>query len=341
VKKLVENILTFFLPSRGTEKSILNISDLSSCQLLQYSDAELHGIGSGQLALGNYTEAVRCLGLLHKRNPRDGVYRAKYCRALMLINNIQEAQVVAQGGDLPLADPGRPTPFHDLDILERQIIWELRLDACQTVEALAQLSRATRYVIESDVLGDFVECGVFRGASIICIIRTLQALGVSDRDIWLFDTFEGMPRPENVDQYYLRTEDFDGGIRTWNSLRRTDGSGGSNWAYCPIEEVRAFVLATGYPKNRIHFVKGMVEDTIPSACPDNIGLLRLDTDFFASTRHELTHLYPRLSRRGVLLIDDYGAYQGARKATDEYFNAHPPKPLLARIDENVRLAIKP
>jgi hypothetical protein len=85
----------------------------------------------------------------------------------------------------------------------------------------------------------------------------------------------------------------------------------------------------------------MVENTIPSTMPERIALLRLDTDFYRSTKHELNHLYPRLSRGGVLIIDDYRAYQGSRLATDEYFRENNMKILLSRVDENVRLYVKP
>ena len=91
----------------------------------------------------------------------------------------------------------------------------------------------------------------------------------------------------------------------------------------------------GSGPERIHFVEGKVEDTIPAHAPERIALLRLDTDWYESTRHELEHLYPRLSRGGVLIIDDYGHWQGARQAVDEYFgDAH--AALLNRIDYTAR-----
>jgi O-methyltransferase len=89
-------------------------------------------------------------------------------------------------------------------------------------------------------------------------------------------------------------------------------------------------------------VKGRVEETLPERAPERISLLRLDTDWYESTRHELEHLYPRLSPGGILILDDYGCWQGAREATDEYFMAHPPRPFLARFNEREeRVAIKP
>jgi hypothetical protein len=101
------------------------------------------------------------------------------------------------------------------------------------------------------------------------------------------------------------------------------------------------VLSTGYPADRLHLVQGKVEDTLPGAAPARIALLRLDTDWYESTRHELVHLYPRLVPNGVLIIDDYGDWVGAKEAVDEYFAAQPFQPFLSRMDHTGRLAIKP
>jgi hypothetical protein len=112
------------------------------------------------------------------------------------------------------------------------------------------------------------------------------------------------------------------------------------WAYSPEEEVRRNVGACGYPLEQVKFVKGLVEHTVPDQAPERIALLRLDTDWYESTRHELCHLYPRLERRGVLVIDDYGHWQGARRAVDEYFRNASPPVLLQRIDYTARLVLK-
>jgi O-methyltransferase len=105
--------------------------------------------------------------------------------------------------------------------------------------------------------------------------------------------------------------------------------------------VRDAVLGVGYPASRIHFVEGAVEDTLPDRAPGEIALLRLDTDWYASTKHELEHLYPRLVAGGVLILDDYGYWQGARRAVDEYFAAKGEPLLLNRIDGTARIAIRP
>ena len=94
-------------------------------------------------------------------------------------------------------------------------------------------------------------------------------------------------------------------------------------------------------RKRIHFIRGRVEDTIPAQAPARIALLRLDTDFYESTKHELIHLFPRLVPNGVLILDDYGHWQGARKAVDEYFEDNPCRILLNRIDFAARIGIKP
>jgi hypothetical protein len=99
-------------------------------------------------------------------------------------------------------------------------------------------------------------------------------------------------------------------------------------------------LGTGYPPEKVHFVKGMVEDTIPEQSPDGIALLRLDTDWYQSTKLELLHLYPRLANQGVLIIDDYGHWQGARRAVDEFISELRDPILLHRIDYTGRIAIK-
>lgn len=186
---------------------------------------------------------------------------------------------------------------------------------------------AVRYVVQKDIPGDFVECGVWKGGSIMAMALTLMELG-AERDIWLYDTFAGMPPPEGID-----------GKRASRKWRKWVDSG-DVWALVSIDEVKEDVYATGYPKERFHFVKGMVEDTIPAAAPEKIALLRLDTDWYSSTAHELMHLYPQLSSGGVLIVDDYGHYRGARKAVDRFRRDHAPELSLEYVDKACRIAVK-
>lgn len=234
---------------------------------------------------------------VYRRHPDSRLHFGEYARALRLAGKLDELRALAQSVNLHIYDEMRPDFLHDLSRLERFIYAEVCLEVCQTPEALAQLCRSVQYLVKYDIPGDIVECGVYKGASIVAIIRTLQEAGV-ERNIWLYDTYEGMPKPEAIDRFYSASTTNDGGLLTWEQTKRNDGSGGSNWVYSPLDEVREYVLETGYPESLLHFVKGKVEDTIPRIAPKNIGLLRLDTDFYASTKHELETLYPRMVMGG-------------------------------------------
>jgi hypothetical protein len=161
----------------------------------------------------------------------------------------------------------------------------------------------------------------------------LALLDLKDRrDLYLYDTFEGMTPPTETDVDYKGTS---ASALLANEARTEDSIW---WAYAPLDAVRAAMTSTGYPEDRIHFVKGPVEETIPAHAADSIALLRLDTDWYQSTRHELEHLYPRLVPGGVLIIDDYGHHMGCKKAVDEYFADAPV--LLHRIDYSGRMVVK-
>ena len=206
-----------------------------------------------------------------------------------------------------------------------------------TPELLEALWRSVRWIADTSVPGAVVECGVWRGGSMMAAARTL--LERNDvRDLYLFDTFAGMPPPTAEDKFSA----YDGYDPMGHWRRRRRGSGdASSWHEVSVDEVRANVLSTGYPPERVHMVQGRVEDTLPGAAPDAIALLRLDTDWYESTRVEMEHLYPLLSPGGVLLLDDYGHYEGARRAVDEYLAAAGERLLLSRVDYTGRMAVKP
>jgi hypothetical protein len=207
------------------------------------------------------------------------------------------------------------------------------------VPRLTSLVDSVRYCVRRGIPGAFAECGVWRGGSVLAMVLTLQELGVNDRDIYLYDTFEGMTAPTEHDVSSLDPP----ALATWNEARERDERpwsgmfGGENFNE---ESVRETVLSTGYPEGRIHLVRGPVEDTLPAQSPGALALLRLDTDWYESTRHELEHLYPLLADGGVLIIDDYGHWDGARRAVDEYFERNADALLLSRIDYTGRVAIK-
>jgi len=197
------------------------------------------------------------------------------------------------------------------------------------IERCYALYQSLLYISKYDIKGDLVECGVWKGGSAMLMAYAMQQAGITNRKIYLYDTYEGMAKPGEMDGQSEKEE--------WESLRVNDSL--NKMCYSPIEEVKANMAKTGYPSENIVYIKGKVEDSIPSTLPDGISLLRLDTDWYDSTRHELNFLYPLLSSKGVLLIDDYGAWEGARKAVDEYF-AGKTNIYLHRIDWTGRLIIK-
>jgi O-methyltransferase len=193
------------------------------------------------------------------------------------------------------------------------------------------LVEATRYVVREAIPGDFVECGVWRGGSMQAVALALMDLGAADRSLHLFDTFEGMPPPTDKDR---RDE------TTAEELLAAHDKSHRVWAIAGLDDVQEAMREVAYPPELVHFHKGLVEDTIPSRAPEQIALLRLDTDWYESTRHELEHLYDRLSPGGILILDDYGDWEGARLAADEFLTARA-ESLFLHPAGSGRLAVKP
>ena len=186
-----------------------------------------------------------------------------------------------------------------------------------------QQCRLVRPHVELDIF--FFALG-FRLTPVAAALALLQR-GDTSRDLYLFDTYEGMSAPTADDVM------FDGQTaKALLDLEKPTEDHANYWCFAGLEDVKRNLYSTGYPKEKLHFIKGKVEDTLPGQAPDQIALLRLDTDWYESTAHELKHLFPRLSQNGVLIIDDYGHWLGARKAVDEYFAQQPLRPLLQRLD---------
>jgi O-methyltransferase len=235
------------------------------------------------------------------------------------------------GYDLVPREHGFPQDFDHEAIETIRRVEPYTMTGLERVFALIQ---AVRYVVRADIPGSIVECGVWRGGSMMAAAYTLKQLGKSDRDLCLFDTFEGMSEPTDVD---ISLKGEPASVRYERAERTSEGL---RWCYASIEEVRKNMHDTGYSQARVSFAKGKVEDTIPGHAPSQISILRLDTDWYESTLHELTHLYPRLAPGGVLIVDDYGHWLGARKAVDEYFAASEMSVLLTRVDYTGVVAVK-
>jgi len=212
---------------------------------------------------------------------------------------------------------------------EIKIIDEVSELTMTNSERIVSLIRAVKYIEKHKIPGDIVECGVWRGGSIMAILKTLISLKSFDRNIYLYDTFEGMSEPslndlsfkgESALKFYSENEEY---------------------CFSSLDEVKRNVQSLGYPVDKIHYIKGKVENTIPGiVIAKEIALLRLDTDWYESTLHELNHLFPRLSLGGAIIIDDYGHWQGCKKAVDEYLSANKVQLFLSRIDYTCRIGIK-
>jgi O-methyltransferase len=214
---------------------------------------------------------------------------------------------------------------------EAEILRAVRPWTLTSAERIYALIQAVRYVGANGIAGAIVECGVWKGGSMAAVARTLLQMQDVSRDLYLFDTFEGMSEPS--------AKDVDYSGKPANEVMEENS--GFKCADAPLERVKEVLYGTGYPKERIHFVQGKVEDTIPGGAPEAISLLRLDTDWYESTKHELVHLFPRLVKAGVIIIDDYGHWKGSRQACDEYFVENRVPILLNRIDYTGRIAVKP
>ena len=181
-----------------------------------------------------------------------------------------------------------------------------------SVERLWAVISATKYLVENNIDGDMVECGVWRGGCSIAIARTLKKLG-SNKKVYLFDTFEGMTKPTSFDRNAL-TKDL--AIKKFKKLQKDNHN---KWCYASLDDVKNSFMKYNLLDMAV-FIKGDVNSTLNDLknLPEKISLLRLDTDWYESTKKELDILYPLLQRKGVLMVDDYGHWEGAQKAVDEY-----------------------
>lgn len=220
--------------------------------------------------------------------------------------------------------PGYP----DISGRHQSIYEKVRPYTMTSVERVFGLISAAEYVVKSKIPGAFVECGVWKGGSAMAAMLAFTDANDREREIYLYDTFSGMTAPT----------EHDGDRASSEFQQKALADGTSDWCRAGLADVRKNLAICQYPEANIHCIQGKVEDTIPKVLPRAIAILRLDTDWYESTMHELKHLYPLLSPGGVCIIDDYGAWRGARKAVDEFLAD---KPLfLHRIDCTGRMFVK-
>lgn len=216
-------------------------------------------------------------------------------------------------------------------------VWEeVRAYTMTSVERGYALYGAVQYLVENEIPGDFVECGVWKGGSCMLIARTLMEMGDTSRNIYLYDTFNGMTEPSDEDVIAWNGKPVK---EKWQTDREGKTSYFASWAVS-LPAVQRNLESTGYPPEHIFYVAGDVRDTLRTVRHERIACLRLDTDWYDTTALELERLYPRLVPGGVLILDDYGHFKGAKKAVDEYFERLPVSPYLSRVDYTGRIGIK-
>ncbi len=182
---------------------------------------------------------------------------------------------------------------------------------------LEAMAAALKRIDELKISGDVVECGVWRGGNII-----LARMLAPERVCWLYDTFTGMHNPGRYD------------------ITRKGSRIDVGKSAVALDAVVANLAETGtLDLNKLRFVSGPVESTLRgSDLPQQIALLRLDTDWYQSTKVELEVLWPRVSKEGVMIVDDYWHWQGARKAVDEFFYGR--WPVKNNIDKAAIMVVK-
>lgn len=239
--------------------------------------------------------------------------------------------IVSGGRELVTIYKGFPK---DMDREFKNIYEQTKDYTLTNIESMYTLYKALEYIVKAKIPGDVVECGVWKGGSAMVMAHTLLKMQDTTRKIYLYDTFAGMTKPTEKDTLIA---DGSSAIETWEKKQKDTYN---EWAFSPLEEVKNNMRNTQYPEENIIYVKGKVEDTIPATISSQIALLRLDTDWYESTYHELKYLFPLIAPGGALIIDDYGHFAGAKEAVDRYFKENNINMLLNRIDYTGRIGIK-
>jgi O-methyltransferase len=201
-------------------------------------------------------------------------------------------------------------------------------------ERLFATALACKHALDQNIAGDFVECGVWRGGNAM-VAAAIFNFHKADKKVYLYDTFEGMTMPTDADR---KNSDGTEAVAEFVKHQKADHN---DWCYASLEDVRDSFQTAGLLSDSVVFVKGDVLKTLElKSVPSKISVLRLDTDWYESTKRELEILYPKLSFGGTLIIDDYGHWAGSKKAVDEYFQRIGKRPFLQYTDPTGRAAVK-
>lgn len=204
-------------------------------------------------------------------------------------------------------------------------------------DRLATLWLQVRYLDRNSIAGDLVECGIFKGGAIgMMALAHIASRSRPVRRLHLFDSFEGLPQPQADMDGSQATEFVDG--RASGALVTT------GLLSCSADVSRTLLdERIHYPATLVEYHVGWFQETLPRDANSitDIGLLRLDGDWYESTRVCLEYLYPKVVRNGVIVIDDYGYWQGCHKAVDEFLSRQPGPIMLHHIDSSARYWLKP
>jgi O-methyltransferase len=249
------------------------------------------------------------------------------------IRNSIARRMTALGKKISTDYRGLRSDIPELSEADEALLGKVRGLSLTSPIAQWEFIRAIRYVEARGIPGDIVECGVWRGGHLALAGLMRRELGFNRR-IYAYDTFAGMTAPTEFDQKAVVEVD------TVAKFEALDREGHNEWCYASLEDVQQNFARLAGADAELLTIKGPVQETLtdPGNLPERIAILRLDTDFYDSTKIEMETLYPRLAPGGVLIIDDYGEWAGARKAVDEYFDGQ--FVWLQRVTHTVRLMIK-
>ena len=204
-------------------------------------------------------------------------------------------------------------------------------------EKLYAFIQAIRYIEKHAIQGDIVECGVWRGGAVMAAALTLLQLEAKKRKFYLYDTFSGMTRPTEKDNAMPGA----GGIDVPQKFKQHQtGEDSSDWCCASLDDVKKNLSTIPYDQDKFVLIEGKVEDTLTEVVPDTISILRLDTDWYESTKQEMLCLMPHLQPNGVLIIDDYYRWSGSKQAVDEYLDLHQIPILLTKVGSSA-IGVRP
>jgi hypothetical protein len=185
-------------------------------------------------------------------------------------------------------------------------IWPIVAHTMIGLKRLDNLQFCIEEAITNGVPGDLIETGVWRGGATIFMRAVLRAYGITDRCVWVADSFEGLPPPDTGKYPYDASDTLHQASELAISL----------------EEVKTNFESYALLDDQVRFLKGWFRDTLPVAPIERLAVLRLDGDMYESTMDALVNLYPKLSDKGYIIVDDYGCIPACRRAVQDYRSAN-------------------